>query len=129
MAAKLREKRKKTSIVTVPSIFWSCATFPTHPLFHYPLPLICVFSLVVIKKSLSPTLLVFTSSYEYSDLQYSTVQYSTVEYCTEQYSTVQYSTIQYSTCRHLACGYLDWDEVRSTTRVLAKKLNKPGIIM
>ncbi len=37
MAAKLKEKW--TSITTVPSIFRSFATFPTHHLFHYPLPL------------------------------------------------------------------------------------------
>jgi hypothetical protein len=37
MAANLKEKR--TSITMVPSIFPSFATFPTHLLFHYPLPL------------------------------------------------------------------------------------------
>jgi hypothetical protein len=37
MATKLKEKR--TSITTVPSTFRPFATFPTHLLFHYPLPL------------------------------------------------------------------------------------------
>jgi hypothetical protein len=37
MAAKLKEKR--TSVTMVPSIFRSFANFPTHLLFHYPLPL------------------------------------------------------------------------------------------
>jgi hypothetical protein len=37
MAAKLKEER--TSFTMVPSIFRSFATFPTHLLFHCPLPL------------------------------------------------------------------------------------------
>ncbi len=37
MAAKLKDKQ--TSITTVPSTFWSFATFLTPLFFHYPLPL------------------------------------------------------------------------------------------